>query len=280
MLQCLEWEPTGSYQIAAKELTENGTVSDQSGPSGLIDIHLSAEISDGSLPSNPQKAIIYHPTVSHLLAVWILPIVSFSFISLCMILGGTWTSGRIARLLVHYSLFRNSNLIYLSTILKYELVGVEPSKRVPIASQNHDCNKTRTITTISIILVRNRWFSCIPWATHPVYNLDAPNQNVVPPWELVSLSFMVSQDSLVPFLRQRLGMPSHHGQIFFNIIIIEKWCPPPPKNTHTKNPIEVSYCWLIILKYRFLQQSVRSFLKIGFYSSIYRHQVIFCSLAL
>ncbi|XP_062199094.1 uncharacterized protein LOC133901674 isoform X1 [Phragmites australis] len=69
MLQCLEWEPTGSYQIAAKELTENGTVSDQSGPSGLIDIHLSTEMSDGSLPSNPQKAIIYHPTVSHLLAV-------------------------------------------------------------------------------------------------------------------------------------------------------------------------------------------------------------------
>jgi hypothetical protein len=52
-----------------KELTENGTMSDQSGPSGLIDIHLSAEISDGSLPSNPQKAIIYHPTVSHLIAV-------------------------------------------------------------------------------------------------------------------------------------------------------------------------------------------------------------------
>ncbi|KAF0913323.1 hypothetical protein E2562_021972 [Oryza meyeriana var. granulata] len=69
MLQCLEWEPTGSYQIAAKELTENGTISDQSGPSGLIDIHLSSEISDGSLPSNPQKAVIYHPTVSHLLAV-------------------------------------------------------------------------------------------------------------------------------------------------------------------------------------------------------------------
>ncbi|KAL6656176.1 hypothetical protein ACP70R_007002 [Stipagrostis hirtigluma subsp. patula] len=69
MLQCLEWEPTGSYQIAAKELTENGAVSDQSGPSGLIDIHLSTEISDGSLPSNPQKAIIYHPTAPHLLAV-------------------------------------------------------------------------------------------------------------------------------------------------------------------------------------------------------------------
>ncbi|PWZ37218.1 Protein SCAI, partial [Zea mays] len=69
ILQCLEWEPTGSYQIAAKELTENGAVSDQSGPSGLIDIQLSTEISYGSLPSNPQKAIIYHPTVAHLLAV-------------------------------------------------------------------------------------------------------------------------------------------------------------------------------------------------------------------
>lgn len=69
MLQSLEWEPTGSYQIAVKELTENGTMSDQSGPSGLIDIHLSTEISDGNLPSNPQRAIIYHPTVSHLIAV-------------------------------------------------------------------------------------------------------------------------------------------------------------------------------------------------------------------
>uniref|UniRef100_A0A453L0R5 Uncharacterized protein n=1 Tax=Aegilops tauschii subsp. strangulata TaxID=200361 RepID=A0A453L0R5_AEGTS len=68
MLQSLEWEPTGSYQIAVKELTENGTMSDQSGPSGLIDIHLSTEISDGNLPSNPQRAIIYHPTVSHLMA--------------------------------------------------------------------------------------------------------------------------------------------------------------------------------------------------------------------
>jgi hypothetical protein len=77
MLQCLEWEPTGSYQMAAKELTENGTVSDQSGPSGLIDIHLSAEMSDGSLPSNPQKAIIYHPTVSHLLAVYVVTQTSF-----------------------------------------------------------------------------------------------------------------------------------------------------------------------------------------------------------
>jgi hypothetical protein len=79
MLQCLEWEPTGSYQIAARELTENSTVSDQSGPSGLIDIHLSAEMSDGSLPSNPQKAMIYHPTVSHLLAVCVLPKNSLSF---------------------------------------------------------------------------------------------------------------------------------------------------------------------------------------------------------
>jgi hypothetical protein len=79
MLQCLEREPTGSYQIAAKELTENGDVSDQSGPSGLIDIQLSTEISDGSLPSNPQKAIIYHPTVAHLLAVCVYPDCFFAF---------------------------------------------------------------------------------------------------------------------------------------------------------------------------------------------------------
>uniref|UniRef100_A0A0E0DMP1 Protein SCAI n=1 Tax=Oryza meridionalis TaxID=40149 RepID=A0A0E0DMP1_9ORYZ len=68
-LRSLVEETKSAYPIAAKELTENGTISDQSGPSGLIDIHLSSEISDGNLPANPQKAIIYHPTVSHLLAV-------------------------------------------------------------------------------------------------------------------------------------------------------------------------------------------------------------------
>jgi hypothetical protein len=98
MLQCLEWEPTGSYQIAVKELTENGTMSDQSGPSGLIDIHLSTEISDGNLPSNPQKAIIYHPTVSHLIAVGIFSIFFASPLKLkfCISVRGTSNTGIIS----------------------------------------------------------------------------------------------------------------------------------------------------------------------------------------
>lgn len=70
MLQCLEWEPGGSvYQTPAKEPTDNGAFSDLSGASGLIDINLSADMTDPSLPPNPRKAIIYHPSVSHLIAV-------------------------------------------------------------------------------------------------------------------------------------------------------------------------------------------------------------------
>ncbi|KAG1342332.1 protein SCAI [Cocos nucifera] len=70
MLQCLEWEPSGSYyQTPAKEPTDNGAFSDLSGASGLIDINLSADMTDPSLPPNPRKAIIYHPSVSHLIAV-------------------------------------------------------------------------------------------------------------------------------------------------------------------------------------------------------------------
>ncbi|XP_008805899.2 protein SCAI homolog [Phoenix dactylifera] len=70
MLQCLEWEPSGSfYQTPPKEPTDNGAFSDLSGASGLIDINLSADMTDPSLPPNPRKAIIYHPSVSHLIAV-------------------------------------------------------------------------------------------------------------------------------------------------------------------------------------------------------------------
>ncbi|XP_065047890.1 uncharacterized protein LOC135583406 isoform X2 [Musa acuminata AAA Group] len=70
MLQCLEWEPSGSsYQLPKKESCENGAFSDQSGTSGLIDINLAADLMDPDLPPNPRKAVIYHPSVSHLLAV-------------------------------------------------------------------------------------------------------------------------------------------------------------------------------------------------------------------
>ncbi|KAJ8471318.1 hypothetical protein OPV22_025661 [Ensete ventricosum] len=69
MLQCLEWEPSGSsYQLPKKESCENGAFSDR-GTSGLIDINLAADLMDPDLPPNPRKAVIYHPSVSHLLAV-------------------------------------------------------------------------------------------------------------------------------------------------------------------------------------------------------------------
>ncbi|URE21686.1 hypothetical protein MUK42_11565, partial [Musa troglodytarum] len=70
MLQCLEWEPSGSsYQLPKKESCENGALSDQSGTSGLIDINIAADLMDPDLPPNPRKAVIYHPSISHLLAV-------------------------------------------------------------------------------------------------------------------------------------------------------------------------------------------------------------------
>ncbi|KAJ0984584.1 hypothetical protein J5N97_002940 [Dioscorea zingiberensis] len=70
MLQCLEWEPSGSfYQTQAAESSDNGALSDHNGASGLIDINLAADMTDPSLPPNPQKAILYRPTVSHLITI-------------------------------------------------------------------------------------------------------------------------------------------------------------------------------------------------------------------
>uniref|UniRef100_A0A1J3CBG2 Protein SCAI n=1 Tax=Noccaea caerulescens TaxID=107243 RepID=A0A1J3CBG2_NOCCA len=70
MMQCLEWEPSGSfYQKRPVETKENGFVIDHTLTSGLIDMKLAADMADSSLPPNPRKAILYRPTVSHLLAV-------------------------------------------------------------------------------------------------------------------------------------------------------------------------------------------------------------------
>ncbi|GMH05929.1 hypothetical protein Nepgr_007769 [Nepenthes gracilis] len=70
MLQCLEWEPSGSfYQKRPVESTENGRLNDYSGTSGLIDINLAVDLTDPTLPPNPRKAILYRPTVTHLIAV-------------------------------------------------------------------------------------------------------------------------------------------------------------------------------------------------------------------
>lgn len=70
MLQCLEWEPSGSfYQKQSVELRENGASANYSGTSGLIDINLVADMTDPTLPPNPRKAILYRPSVSQLIAV-------------------------------------------------------------------------------------------------------------------------------------------------------------------------------------------------------------------
>ncbi|XP_060185648.1 uncharacterized protein LOC132615110 [Lycium barbarum] len=70
MLQCLEWEPSGSfYHRSPVEPRENGAVTDQSITSGLIDINLAAEMMDPALPPNPKKAVLYRPSVPLLISV-------------------------------------------------------------------------------------------------------------------------------------------------------------------------------------------------------------------
>ncbi|KAK4417044.1 protein SCAI [Sesamum alatum] len=70
MLQCLEWEPTGSfYQKHPVESRENGVLADHSITSGLIDINLMADMTDPNLPPNPKKAVLYRPSVTQLIAV-------------------------------------------------------------------------------------------------------------------------------------------------------------------------------------------------------------------
>lgn len=70
MLQCLEWEPSGSFfQKRPVEPYQNGGLNDHSGTSGLIDINLAMDMTDPTLPPNPKKAILYRPSVTHLIAV-------------------------------------------------------------------------------------------------------------------------------------------------------------------------------------------------------------------
>ncbi|KAL6552147.1 hypothetical protein OROGR_008301 [Orobanche gracilis] len=70
MLQCLEWEPCGSfYQKNSVESRQNHVLPDHTATSGLIDINLIADMLDPNLPPNPKKALLYRPSVTHLLAV-------------------------------------------------------------------------------------------------------------------------------------------------------------------------------------------------------------------
>ncbi|MED6186154.1 hypothetical protein PIB30_064085 [Stylosanthes scabra] len=63
MLQCLEWEPSGSfYQSAGSKLSQNGAT-------GASRISYSQEIADPTLPANPRKAVLYRPSLTHFVAV-------------------------------------------------------------------------------------------------------------------------------------------------------------------------------------------------------------------
>ncbi|KAM5550845.1 hypothetical protein ABKV19_027279 [Rosa sericea] len=63
MLQCLEWEPSGSFY--QPNFARNG----QNGAPGSGRINYSQDIADPTLPHNPRKAVLYRPSVTHFLAV-------------------------------------------------------------------------------------------------------------------------------------------------------------------------------------------------------------------
>lgn len=104
MLQCLEWEPSGSFyqkrQVELNEkLNENGALTDHSGTSGLIDINLVVDMTDPTLPPNPRKAILYRPSVTHLIAVSIDVIRFLHLLQLCC----SGVRGNLVRLLFEES---------------------------------------------------------------------------------------------------------------------------------------------------------------------------------
>lgn len=69
-MQCLEWEPSGSfYKKSTVKPLENGDFIDHSGTSGLINMNLAVDMTDPNVPPNPRKAVLYRPSVTHLIAV-------------------------------------------------------------------------------------------------------------------------------------------------------------------------------------------------------------------
>ncbi|OVA02941.1 Protein of unknown function DUF3550/UPF0682 [Macleaya cordata] len=69
MLQCLEWEPSGSFYQTSASTSGNGTNSGHNGASGPNRPNYSQDITDPTLPPNPRKAILYRPAVTHFIAV-------------------------------------------------------------------------------------------------------------------------------------------------------------------------------------------------------------------
>ncbi|XP_077235090.1 signal transducer, putative (DUF3550/UPF0682) isoform X2 [Tasmannia lanceolata] len=70
MLQCLEWESSGSF-YPKRESDTNGNDSNigQNGAGGPHCATHLPEIKDYALPPNPRKAILYRPSVTHFIAV-------------------------------------------------------------------------------------------------------------------------------------------------------------------------------------------------------------------
>lgn len=70
MLQCLEWEPSGSfYQSSAVSSSSVATNIPQNGASGITRINHLQDITDPTLPPNPRKSVLYRPTVTQFVAV-------------------------------------------------------------------------------------------------------------------------------------------------------------------------------------------------------------------
>ncbi|KAJ8573442.1 hypothetical protein K7X08_009953 [Anisodus acutangulus] len=70
ILQCLEWEPSGSfYQTGGIPPSGAGTGIGQNGAPGPSRVNYSQDISDPTLPPNPRKSILYRPSVTNFLAV-------------------------------------------------------------------------------------------------------------------------------------------------------------------------------------------------------------------
>lgn len=63
MLQCLEWEPSGSFYQSS------GSKQNQNGATGTSRISYIQDIADPTLPANPRKAVLYRPSLTQFIAV-------------------------------------------------------------------------------------------------------------------------------------------------------------------------------------------------------------------
>ena len=75
MLQCLEWEPGGSFYQSNSKLSQNGAP-------GSGRIGFPQDIVDPTLPANPRKAVLYHPSLTNYIAVSMKNMLKLCFFSI------------------------------------------------------------------------------------------------------------------------------------------------------------------------------------------------------